>query len=163
MINKPIFGLAGWSGAGKTMLLEKLLAHCVADGLTVAVIKQTHHAVDLDQPGKDSWRHRQAGATQVIVASERRWALLNEAPAPPLDELVGKLSPCDLVWVEGYKHAPIAKLEVHRAANGKDWLYPHDPAIVALACDSATDSALPQFDLNDAAAIYLFIRHYTGV
>jgi molybdopterin-guanine dinucleotide biosynthesis protein B len=163
MINKPIFGLAGWSGAGKTTLLEKLIAHCVADGMKVAVIKQTHHDVDLDQPGKDSWRHRQAGATEVIVASERRWALLHEAAAPPLDELVSKLSPCDLVWVEGYKHAPIAKLEVHRAANGKGWLYPHDPAIVALASDSATDSALPQFDLNDAAAIYQFIRHYTGV
>ena len=163
MLNRQIFGLAGWSGAGKTTLLEKLIARCVADGLKVAVIKQTHHDFDIDRPGKDSWRHRQAGAMEVIVASERRWALLHEAAAPSLDELVSRLLPCDLVWVEGYKHAPIAKLEVHRAANAKGWLYPHDPAIVGLACDSANDSALPQFDLNDDAAIYQFIRHYTGV
>ena len=158
-----VLGLAGWSGAGKTTLLEKLIARSVADGLKVAVIKQTHHDFDIDQPGKDSWRHRQAGATEVLVASGRRWALMHEAAEPSLDALLAKLSPCDLVLVEGFKHAPIAKLEVHRQDNGKAWLYPDDPAIVALVSDVRVDNTLPQFDLNDDAAIYQFIRHYTGV
>jgi len=160
---KRVFGVAGFSGAGKTTLLEKLIARFVAQGLTVAVIKQTHHDFDLDQPGKDSWRHRAAGASEVLLASDRRWALMHEVrgSAPPaLKEQVARLSPCDLVLLEGYKREPVPKLEVHRPALGAALLYPEDPHILALASDEPVTTTLPWFALNDVPAIADFILQH---
>lgn len=155
-----VLGFAGWSGAGKTTLVEQLIAGLTARGLRVALIKHAHHGFDVDQPGKDSWRHRQAGATQVLVVSDARWALMHElrgAPAPTLDEQLALLSPCDLVLVEGYKAAPIPKIEVHRPALGKPLLYPQDPHIVAVAADAPVSAALPLLDLNRPQAVIEFL------
>src|SRR5260370_10616248 len=130
-----IFGLAGWSGSGKTTLLAALIPELVARGLSVSTIKHAHHEFDIDQPGKDSWRHRQAGAREVMVASARRWAVMHElrgAPEPSLDELVARMSPVDLLLVEGRKRHPHPKIEVHRPALGKPLLYPDDPWCVAI-------------------------------
>lgn len=161
-----VLGLAGWSGAGKTTLIEKLIPLCVADGLKVTLIKQAHHDVDIDQPGKDSWRARQAGAHEVLLASGRRWALMHEirdGAAPGLQDLLARLALVDLVLVEGYKREAIPKLEVHRSANNQPWLYPGDAAIVAVASDVAPPGGIKHLDLNDAAAIYRFIRMTVGV
>ena len=128
-----IIGLAGWSGAGKTTLLAKVLPLIVARGLTVSTLKHAHHSFDLDQPGKDSHTHRMAGATEVLIASANRYALMHElrgTPEPSLYELLAKLSPVDLVVVEGFKREPHRKIEVHRAANGKPLLFPDDPGAV---------------------------------
>lgn len=155
-----VFGFAGYSGSGKTTLIEQLIPLFTARGLRVSLIKQTHHDVDLDQPGKDSWRHRQAGCGEVMLASSRRWALLHELrdePEPGLDALVGRLSPCDLVLVEGFKGDSIPKLEIHRQASGKPLLFPGDPHIVAVATDEPLATDLPQFDLNRAEDIAAFI------
>ncbi len=155
-----VLGFAGWSGAGKTTLVEQLIAGLTARGLRVALIKHAHHGFDVDQPGKDSWRHRQAGAAQVLVVSDARWALMHElrgAPAPTLDEQLALLSPCDLVLVEGYKAAPIPKIEVHRPALGKPLLYPQDPHIVAVAADAPVSAALPLLDLNRPQAVIEFL------
>lgn len=155
-----VFGFAGYSGSGKTTLIEQLIPLFTARGLRVALIKQTHHDVDLDQPGKDSWRHRQAGCGEVMLASSRRWALLHELrdePEPGLDALIGRLSPCDLVLVEGFKGDPIPKLEIHRQASGKPLLFPGDPHIVAVATDESLATDLPQFDLNRVEDIAAFI------
>ncbi|MFC3123508.1 molybdopterin-guanine dinucleotide biosynthesis protein B [Pseudoroseomonas globiformis] len=133
-----LIGLAGWSGAGKTTLLARLIPCLTARGLVVSTLKHAHHDFDLDQPGKDSHTHRQAGAHQVLISSARRWALMSElrgAPEPPLDVLLRRLDPVDLVLVEGFKRDPIPKLEIHRAANGKSWLHPGDPLIRAIASD----------------------------
>ena len=161
-----ILGLAGWSGAGKTTLIEKLIPLFVADGLKVTLIKQTHHDVDIDQPGKDSWRACQAGAHEVLLASDRRWALMHElrdGAAPDLQDLLARLAPVDLVLVEGYKREAIPKLEVHRSANNQPWLYPGDTAIVAVASDVAPPGGIWRLDLNDAITIYRFIRMTVGV
>lgn len=158
-----VFGIAGYSGSGKTTLLEQLLPRFTALGLRVSVIKHAHHSFDIDQPGKDSYRHRAAGASEVLLASGARWVLLNElrgAPEPLLEEYLKKFSPCDLVLVEGFKHEAIPKLEVHRPANGKPPLWPDNPYIVAVAADVALDAppaGLPVLDLNDADAIVRFI------
>ncbi|WP_137938709.1 molybdopterin-guanine dinucleotide biosynthesis protein B [Chitinivorax sp. B] len=155
-----VFGFAGWSGSGKTTLIEQLLPQLVAYGLRVSLIKHTHHDFDLDQPGKDSWRHRQAGASEVLLSGGQRWALLHELrefPPPTLQELVSKLSPCDLVLVEGFKLEPIPKLEIHRVSLGKPLLHPNDPNIVAVATDSRITISLPLFDLNQAETIAAFI------
>lgn len=155
-----IFGLAGWSGSGKTTLLEKLLPVLVARGLRVSTIKQTHHDVDLDQPGKDSYRHRAAGASEVLLTSSSRWVLLHELrdeAEPALAQHLARLSPCDLVLVEGFKQEAIPKLEIHRPGVGKPLLYPRDPHIIAIASDVALETPLPAFDLNDPAAIAIFI------
>jgi molybdopterin-guanine dinucleotide biosynthesis adapter protein len=151
-----VIGLAGWSGAGKTTLLTRLIPHFREQGLRVSVIKHAHHDFDIDMPGKDSWRHRQAGAEEVLVASGRRWALmheLREAPAPRLTELLSKMSPVDLVVVEGFKSEPYRKIEVHRAANGKALLFPEDPGIVGIAADATLQTALPVAHLDDIQAI----------
>ncbi|MBR1219531.1 molybdopterin-guanine dinucleotide biosynthesis protein B [Bradyrhizobium sp. U87765 SZCCT0131] len=156
-----LIGLAGWSGAGKTTLLTRLIPHFVAQGLRVSTIKHAHHAFDVDVPGKDSWQHREAGASEVLVSSARRWALMHElrgADEPPLAELLQKMSPVDLVIVEGFKAAPHRKIEVHRAANGKDWLFPGDAAIVGLATDAAVDTHLPVAHLDDIVAIARLIE-----
>ena len=151
-----MIGLAGWSGAGKTTLLTKLIPVLVARGLRVSTIKHAHHEFDIDQPGKDSWQHRQAGATEVMVASARRWALMHElrdAPQPSLAELLAHLAPADLVLVEGFKSGPHPKIEVHRTANAKPYLHPGDPAIIAIATDSDDQLPLPTVKLDDASAI----------
>jgi molybdopterin-guanine dinucleotide biosynthesis protein B len=158
-----IFGLAGWSGSGKTTLLEKLIPLFVAQGLRVATVKQTHHDVDLDQPGKDSYRHRAAGASEVLLTSSARWMLLHELrdeAEPALAQHLARLSPCDLVLVEGFKQEAIPKLEIYRPINGKPLLYPQDPHIIAIASDEPQKGPLPRLDLNDPAAIAGFIlRH----
>lgn len=158
-----IFGFAGWSGSGKTTLIEKLIPRFVKRGLRVSLVKHAHHTFDVDQPGKDSYRHRHAGATEVLVTSSRRWVLMHElrgAPEPTFEEQLGRLSPCDLVIVEGFKHAPIPKLEVRRAGGEEGLLHPQDPHIVAVASDERVETTLPLLDLNDDAAIADFIlRH----
>jgi len=155
-----ILGIAGYSGAGKTTLVEKLLAAFGARGVTVSVIKQSHHDVEVDRPGKDSWRHRQAGAHEVMLTSPHRWMLVGElrgAPEPGLDALLARLSPCDLVLVEGFRHADLPKLEVWRSANGQPWLHPTDARVIAIASDRPPPGDLPHFDLDDSAAIAAFI------
>jgi molybdopterin-guanine dinucleotide biosynthesis protein B len=157
------FGFAGWSGSGKTTLIEKLIPLFGRRGLRVSLIKHAHHTFDVDHPGKDSYRHRQAGAAEVLVTSSRRWVLMHElrgAAEPSFEEQVKRLSPCDLLIVEGFKHAPIPKLEVWRSVTGEGMLHPNDPHIVAVASDAKVDTRLPLLDLNDAAAIADFIvRH----
>ena len=152
-----MIGLAGWSGSGKTTLLVRLVPVLRARGRTVSTLKHAHHAFDVDTPGKDSHNHRLAGASEVLVSSARRWALMHELRderEPTLAELVPRLSPVDLVVVEGFKTATHAKLEVHRAAVGKPPLHPNDPYIVALASDvRPVDVALPFADINDIEAI----------
>lgn len=160
-----ILGIAGYSGSGKTTLIEKLVPILVKAGLRVSLIKHAHHQFDVDQPGKDSWRHREAGCTQVLVSSSRRWALMNELrgePEPPLGEQLRLFAPCDLVLVEGYKHDPIPRIEVHRAAGRQPLLYPRDPHVIAVATDEALDTKLPQFGLDDAPAIAKFILAFVA-
>ena len=155
-----VFGIAGWSGSGKTTLIEKLIPRFVKRGLRVSLIKHAHHTFDVDQPGKDSYRHRHAGASEVMVTSSRRWVLMHElrgAQEPSFEDQLQRLSPCDLVIVEGFKHAPIPKLEVWREAPGEGLLHPQDPHIVAVASDARIDTKLPLLDLNDDAAIADFI------
>lgn len=153
-----IIGLAGWSGSGKTTLISKLIPRLIARGLRVSTLKHAHHGFDLDKPGKDSFVHRAAGATEVIISSAKRWAILHELraeePEWDLGALVAKMSPVDLVLVEGFKRDAFPKLEIHRIANGKPLLYPQDPHIVAVASDSALPSTpLPVLDLNDIEPI----------
>ncbi|MGE0418795.1 MAG: molybdopterin-guanine dinucleotide biosynthesis protein B [Acetobacteraceae bacterium] len=149
-------GIVGWSGSGKTTLLVKLLPLLRARGLTVSTVKHVHHGFDMDQPGKDSYRHRQAGAHEVMVAAGTRWALLHEivGPEPPLPALLDKLDPVDLVLVEGYKSHPFPKLEVFRSALGKPPLWSDDPHVIAVASDdTAAKSGLTWLPLNDPMAI----------
>ena len=152
-----LIGLAGWSGAGKTTLLARLIPELVGRGLRVSTLKHAHHEFDVDKPGKDSWTHRQAGATEVLVASARRWALMHELRGdtePGLAELVGRLGPVDLVVVEGFKRGAHPRIEVHRAANAKPPLHPDDPHIVAVASDTPFPQArVPVVGLDDVAAI----------
>jgi molybdopterin-guanine dinucleotide biosynthesis protein B len=155
-----VIGLAGWSGAGKTTLLRRLLPALTASGLRVSTIKHAHHAFDIDQPGKDSWEHRQAGATEVLIGSAQRWALMHElrgAAEPGLAELLEHLSPVDLVLVEGFKRGPHPKIEVHRHVNGKPFLYEDDPSIVALASDVPGPESPPRVDLNDIDGVAAFV------
>jgi molybdopterin-guanine dinucleotide biosynthesis protein B len=158
-----VFGFAGWSGSGKTTLIEKLIPRFARRGLKVSLIKHAHHSFDVDQPGKDSYRHRHAGASEILVTSSRRWVLMHElrgAPEPSFDEQVRRISPCDLLIVEGFKHAPIPKLEVWRAVTGEPLLHPNDPHIVAIASDTRVETRLPQLDLDDAAGVERFIVDY---
>ena len=160
-----IFGLAGWSGSGKTTLLTAIIPELVARGLTVSTIKHAHHEFDIDRPGKDSWRHRQAGASEVMVASARRWAIMHElrgAAEPSLDELVARMSPVDLLLVEGFKRHPHPKIEVYRPSLGKPLLYPEDPHIVAIAADEPMASPLPLLPLGDPSAVAEFIWDRLG-
>ncbi|MCC7283961.1 MAG: molybdopterin-guanine dinucleotide biosynthesis protein B [Acetobacteraceae bacterium] len=152
-----IIGLAGWSGAGKTTLLVRLIPYLIGQGLSVSTIKHAHHAFDVDTPGKDSWMHRKAGATEVLVASGARFALMHElrgAPEPELPDLLWRMQPVDLLIVEGFKRFGHPKIEVHRAANARPHLFADDPAIVALATDSPPPGcALPCAQLDDIPAI----------
>lgn len=158
-----VFGIAGWSGSGKTTLIEKLIPRFTQLGKVVSVIKHAHHGFDLDRPGKDSWRHREAGATQVLMLSEQRWVLMHELrdePEPSLEVQLRLLAPCDVVLIEGFKAAPVPKIEVYRKANGKQPLWPESPNVVAVASDVDIDCPLPRFGLDDAAAVVDFILSY---
>ncbi len=160
-----VFGFAGYSGSGKTTLLERLIPFFTGRGLSLAIIKHAHHDFDIDQIGKDSYRHRQAGATEVLVSSAQRWALMHElrgAAEPSLQAHLARLSPCDLVLVEGFKREPIPKLEIHRQANAKALLFPDDPNIIAIASDARIDTSLPCFELDAIDAIGLFILKSIG-
>lgn len=161
-----VFGFAGYSGSGKTTLIEKLVPLLVAHGLKIALIKHTHHDIEIDQPGKDSYRHRAAGCSEVLVTSPARWALVHELRGeqePGLAEQLARLSPCDLVLVESFKHEAIPKLEVHRPQLGKPLLFPHDADIVAIASDRPIGSALPEFELDRVADIAEFILKQIGL
>jgi len=162
-----LFGLAGWSGSGKTTLTAKLLPELMARGITVSTMKHAHHNFDIDQPGKDSYVHRMAGAKEVLVASANRWALMHEhrgAPEPTAAELIAHMTPVDLLLIEGFKREAHDKLEIHRAANGKPLIYPEDRNIVAIASDIVLpDCPLPQLPLNDVAAIAAFIVNHCGL
>ncbi|MGZ8259992.1 MAG: molybdopterin-guanine dinucleotide biosynthesis protein B [Caldimonas sp.] len=159
-----VIGFCGYSGSGKTTLIEQLIARLRLAGQRVSVVKHAHHAFDIDHEGKDSWRHRQAGAFEVVVASNRRLAMIREyevAEEPTVGQLVAELSDCDWVLVEGFKHAPLAKIEVWRAATGKPAQYPHDPFVIAVATDSPgalpAPTGLPVLDLGDADEIARFV------
>ncbi len=151
-----VIGLAGWSGAGKTTLVSRLIPYFVAEGLRVSTIKHAHHSFDVDVPGKDSWMHRQSGATEVLVSSDQRWALMHElrgAPEPRLPELLAKLSSVDLVIVEGFKSDAHRKIEVFRSANGKALLFPEDPGIVGIVTDVPVETRLPVAHPDDIPAV----------
>jgi molybdopterin-guanine dinucleotide biosynthesis protein MobB len=153
-----IIGLAGWSGSGKTTLITRVIPRLIARGVRVSTLKHAHHGFDLDQPGKDSFMHRAAGATEVIISSARRWAVLHELREEPewnLPDLVAKLSPVDLILVEGFKRDRLVpKLEIYRRENGKPLLSPEDPSIVAIACDcDLPEATVPRVDLNDIEKI----------
>lgn len=161
-----VMGFAGWSGSGKTTLVEQVIGVLSARGLVVSLVKHAHHSFDIDHAGKDSWRHRQAGCSEVMVSSDQRWSLTRElrgAPEATLDELLARLSPCDLVLVEGFKRAPIPKIEVHRAQVSEALLYPDDPHIVAIATDTRLPTALPRLDINDPAQVADFIAAHLAL
>ena len=163
-----IIGLAGWSGSGKTTLITKLIPRLIARGVTASTVKHAHHGFDLDQPGKDSFFHRAAGATEVIISSAKRFAILHELREEAewdLPDLLAKMSPVDLVLVEGYKRDAFPKLEIHRAANGKPLIHPEDSHIIAIASDIALPAAkVPVIDLDDIEAIAdTLLRHAVPV
>ena len=164
----PVIGIAGWKKSGKTTLVTRLIAELTARGLRVATVKHAHHDFQIDDKEADSARHRRAGAAQVAVVSAKRWALINElqdAPEPPLEEVVSWLGPCDLVIVEGYKGAPIPKIELRRRdAASQRPLADGDPHVIAIATDHPVDAgALPVFTLDDVAAIADFIAGAVGL
>lgn len=162
-----VFGLAGWSGSGKTTLMAKLLPALVAKGVRVSTMKHAHHEFDVDKPGKDSWVHRQAGATEVAIVSANRYAVMHElrgAPEPTIEDLLPRLAPVDLLLIEGFKRHAHPKIEIHRPAVGKPLLAPEDPHIVAVASDVEIPGlAVPRLDLNDAQAIANFVLRRTGL
>jgi molybdopterin-guanine dinucleotide biosynthesis protein MobB len=162
-----VFGVTGWKDSGKTTLVERLVAEITARGVSVSTIKHAHHAFDVDQPGRDSHRHRQAGAGQVLISSGRRWALMSElrgAPEARLDDLIARLDPVDLVLVEGFKRERHPKIEARRAATAQDLIAEGDPSIVAVASDSRLDGlAVPVFDLDDVAGIADFVLAQAGL
>lgn len=159
-----LIGFAGWSGAGKTTLLARLIPALLARGLSVSTIKHAHHNFDIDVPGKDSHTHRTAGATEVLISSANRWALMHElrgAPEPELPELVAQLARVDIVLVEGFKRDHHPKIEIYRAEVGKPLLHPEDPFIVAIAADAPLPAVdLPVIDLNDVEAIAAAVDRY---
>ena len=161
-----IIAIAGYSGSGKTTLIEKVIPCLVMEGIKVSLIKHAHHEFDVDQPGKDSWRHRHAGATEVLVTSSNRWALMHEsrgAAEPTLEEQLKHFSPCDVVIVEGWKHQAMPKIEVHRKLADKPLLFPQDANVVAVATDEHLATELPQFNLDDADGVAAFIIKYLGL
>lgn len=158
-----VLGFAGYSGSGKTTLLEKVIPLLRQRGLSVSVIKHAHHNFDIDRPGKDSFRHREAGAQEVLIVSGHRWALmheLREEPEPGLEELCARLSPCDLVLIEGYKFSSIPKLEVYRPATGHPPLYPQDPQIIAVVTDSREPLPVPTLDIDAPQQVADHILRY---
>lgn len=158
-----IFGVTGWKNSGKTGLMERLITEFTARGLTVSSIKHAHHSFDIDHPGRDSYRHRDAGARQVLLASRNRWALMHELrdeDEPSLGDLLKQLSPVDLVLIEGYKRDRHPKIEAHRKETGQPLIAPEDETIVAVASDTSVAVDRPVLDLNDTAAIANFIAQY---
>lgn len=161
-----IFGVVGWKNAGKTGLMERLVTEITGRGFTVSTVKHAHHSFDVDHPGKDSHRHRVAGASEVLLASRNRFALMHEMRGEdelPLSALLEKLSPVDLVLVEGYKRDAHPKVEAHRAETGNPLIAPDDSTVQAVASDSAIDVAIPVFDLDDTGAIADFILTQVGL
>ena len=162
-----IFGLVGWSGSGKTTLVAKLVPELIDRGLRVSTMKHTHHNFDIDKKGKDSYEHRIAGATDVLITGAKRWALLHEnrdAPEPSIDDLLARMEEVDLVLIEGFKSHGHQKMEVHRPEVGKPLLYSDDPTIVAVASDvDLADVDLPVIDLEDIKAVADFIIGHTGL
>lgn len=162
-----IYGVVGWKNAGKTGLMERLVTEIAARGHSVSTVKHAHHSFDVDHPGKDSYRHRKAGATEVLLSSRNRWALMHEtrgAPEQTLEELLGMLAPVDLVLVEGYKRDTHPKVEAFRAETGNALIAPDDPTIRAIAADCAIEGhGRPVFDLNDTQAIADFILAEVGL
>ena len=158
---KRVFGVVGWSGSGKTTLVTSLVPELVGRGLKVSTVKHTHHDIDVDKPGKDSYRHREAGATEVLVTSPKRWALVHELramPEPDMEDLIARMEAVDLILVEGFKSHRFPKLEVHRPATGKPLLAADDPSIVAVASDvRLPDVRVPVLELDDVPAIARFI------
>lgn len=152
-----VFGFAGFSGAGKTTLLEGVIPHLIERGLKVSVIKHAHHNFDIDKPGKDSYRHRQAGAQEVLLTAGKRWVLMHELrdqPEPSLEDQIKRLSYCDLVVVEGFKKSHIPKIEVWRKANDKPLLHPQDSHIQAIATDTPLENCkVPVLDINNPASV----------
>ena len=157
-----IFGVTGWKNSGKTGPMERLITEFTMRGLTVSSIKHAHHSFDIDHPGRDSYRHRDAGARQVLLASRNRWALmheLREEEEPSLGDLLKQLSPVDLVLIEGYKRDQHPKIEAHRKETGQPLIAPGDETIVAVASDTSVTVDCPVLDLNDTGAIADFISH----
>jgi molybdopterin-guanine dinucleotide biosynthesis adapter protein len=164
-----VFGFAGYSGSGKTTLIEKVIPELIASGVRVSLIKHAHHSFDIDKPGKDSYRHREAGAHEVLIASSQRWVLmheLREAEEPSLDDLLTQFSACDLILVEGYKFSSVPKIEIYRAEHGKPRLDAKTHNIVAVATSNVADKldieGLAQIDLNDPRAVADFVLRYCG-
>jgi molybdopterin-guanine dinucleotide biosynthesis adapter protein len=161
-----VFGFAGYSGSGKTTLIEKVIPELIASGLRVSLIKHAHHSFDIDKPGKDSYRHREAGAHEVLIASSQRWVLMHELRAveePSLDDLLKQFSDCDLVLVEGYKFSSVPKIEIFRPEHAKPRLDAKTHNIVAVASTSKVDGeSLAQIDLNDSRAVANFVLRYCG-
>ncbi|MCI4664829.1 MAG: molybdopterin-guanine dinucleotide biosynthesis protein B [Neomegalonema sp.] len=162
-----VFGVVGWKNAGKTTLMERLVAEITRRGVSVSTVKHAHHAFDVDHQGKDSWRHRQAGAQEVLVCSGARWALMHElraAQEPPLSELLAKLAPVDLILVEGYKRDAHPKIEAHRVETGAALLAREDPTVRAVAANAVlADLSVPCFDLDNIPAIADFVLEETGL
>ncbi len=161
-----LFGVTGWKNAGKTGLVERLVAHFGVQGVAVSTLKHAHHQVDIDTPGRDSHRHRAAGARQVLVSSAHRWALMSElrgAPEPALGDLVARLDPVDLVLIEGWKHGTHPKVEAWRTAAGHPPMAPGDPTVRAVAADAPLNAGVPVFDLDDTPAIAGFIAAQVGL
>jgi len=161
-----VFGVTGYSGSGKTTLIEQLIPRFVVQGLTVSLIKHAHAGFDIDRPGKDSYRHREAGCTEILLTSDKRWVLmheLRERPEPTLEDQLKVLWPCDLVLIEGFKSAPIPKLEVFRPALGKAPLYPDNPNVIAVASDEALETPLPLLALNDPDGIAEFVLSFLSL
>lgn len=161
-----VYGVVGWKNAGKTGLMERLVTEITGRGITVSTVKHAHHTFDVDHPGKDSHRHRLAGATEVLLASRNRFALMHELRAeeePTLEQLLPRLAPVDLVLIEGYKRDGHPKVEAHRAETGNPLIAPGDPTVRAVASDVALDLDRPVFDLNDTVAIADFILAEVGL
>ncbi len=161
-----IYGVVGWKNAGKTGLMERLVAEITGRGFSVSTVKHAHHRFDVDHAGKDSYRHREAGAREVLLASGARWALMHELrdeEEPPLEALLAKLSPVDLVLVEGYKRDSHPKVEAHRAETGNPLIAPNDATVRAIASDVPLDSDRVVFDLNDTVAIADFVLDEVGL
>ena len=160
------YGIVGWKNAGKTGLMERLVAEICGRGFSVSTVKHAHHVFDVDQPGKDSYRHRTAGATEVLLASRKRYALMHELRAedePALDTLLAKLAPVDLVLIEGYKRDAHPKIEAFRAETKNPLIATDDPTVKAIASDTPLDMDRPVFDLNDTVAIADFILSEVGL
>ncbi|WP_395004933.1 molybdopterin-guanine dinucleotide biosynthesis protein B [Cypionkella sp.] len=160
-----IYGVIGWKNAGKTSLMERLVAEITARGHSVSTVKHVHHDVDLDQPGKDSFRHRAAGAREVVLASAHRFALMHEhrGPEPDLSAILARMAPVDLILVEGYKRDAHAKIEVFRREAGHDLIQPSDPLVRAVASDLALELPVPLLDLNNTVEIANFILAEVGL